>query len=576
MLRLDRVVPVVFVALLAGAACWPASNASGAASPGKLRYHGKEGQTYAYDVTIKAETDDYTEELKGTVTFKYDSLDGELLKVAFRGGLNKTRKSKPKPRSSRGFGPFGPGFPRIPRPPSPFARPTFTGTVTTNSNQLTVTPRGRVVNMTGDSQLPYLLGNLSVMMFEPLPEEAQPDWTVNVGVAITEEEQDDRFGPFGRFGPRFGPFSQNRPEERTAASEVYTYSTERVDGPLVVVNKTYRLDSPSTGEGKESFRIDGTGKWTFNRELGISESLDFKQSLVVTEGNATITFPVSIAYSRVPQEEWEKREAARIAAVERARQEREKKEAEKKAKAEAPIEGADREEVLAALKSSNLPKLESTLKMLAGKTEREDAEIAAAIEPLLKHPHSSVEKNAKAALAKFSPEFKRVRDLNDAYSHHRHSLSELGPPVTDGTPLPPGLVVAARRHGKWAAAKVVQVLEGDKVQIKFREWPWPDTVSRVDMRLAPPEVEQPDVDPSMIPGAATAGASADGYRTWTDDTGTFEIEAKYVGQEGDEVRLLRKSDGKEAKVRLSRLSEADRRFVERAREKPKVTNPFEP
>ena len=421
------------------------------------------------------------------------------------------------------------------------------------------------------------------MMFEPLPEEDQPNWTVNVGVSITEEE--DRggppFGPFGRFRPSFGPFGGSRPEERTAASEVYTYSTERVDGPLVVVNKTYRLDSPATGAGKESFQINGAGKWTFNRALGISESLDFQQKLVVTEGNSTTTFPVSIAYTRVPQEEWKKREAVRIAAAEKARQEREKQEAEKKAKAEAPIEGAQRAEILAALRSGNVPKLESTLKMLAGKTERADEELAGAIEPLLKHAHSSVQKHAKAALAKYSPEFKRIRDLNNAYSHHRHSLTDLGPPVLDNTPLPPGLVVAARRHGKWAAAKVLQVLEGNKVQIKFREWPWADTVSRVDMRLAPPEVEQPDVDPSMIPGAASAGAAATGapggtYRTWTDNSGTFTVEAKYVGEEDDRVRLVRKTDGKEIKVPLARLSEADRKFVEQARKAPKATNPFEP
>ena len=584
MVRFDRLTTFLIVSLVAGTALWPVSRAAGAPSPGKLRYKGQAGQTYAYDVQIKAETDDHTEEFQGVVSFKFNSVDDEMLKVTYHGGLNKTRKSKPKPRRGVPFGPFGPGFHHVPGPPSLFASNPFKGTTTT-TNELTLTPRGRILSMKGDSQLPYLLGNVSVMVFEPLPEENESSWTVNLGVSITEEggqEGPPFFG--GRFGP-FGPFGQDRREERTAASEVLTYRTERVDGDSVVVSRTYRLNSPATDKNEESFEINGTGKWTFNRKLGVSESLDFEQKLVVTEGNSTVTFPVSIAYRRLSDQQWQKMEQERIAAAEKARKEREQKEAEKKAKAAAPIERDERKEVLAALRSGNLPTLESMLKMLAGKTERSDEEIARAIEPLLKHRHSSVQKHAKSALAKFSPAYKRIDDLNREYRHHRHTVSDLGPPVMDSTPLPPGLIVAARWHNRWCAAKVVQVLPDGQVEIQFQEWPWKDKRSRADMRLAPPEVEQPDVDPRLLPQAATPAptppattptAAAGPYRTWTDNTGTFTIEAKYVGDEGQSVRLVRKTDGKEVKVPLARLSEADRQFVEQARRAPKPSNPFEP
>ena len=592
MTRLNPWATFLIVSLVASTALWPIARPASAQSPGKLRYKGQESQTYAYDVKITAETDDYTEEFQGVVSVKFNSVDDEQLKVTYHGGLNKTRKSKPKPRTGRpGFGPFGPGFgPHIPPPPfGPFSSTPFKGTTTT-TNDLVLTPRGRILSMTGDSQLPYLLGNVSLLVFEPLPEAAEPSWTVNLGVSITEEGGQEGPPFFGRFGP-FGPFGQDQREQRTAGSEVLTYSTERVDGATVVVNKTYRLTSPATGENKESFDINGAGKWTFNRELGVSESLDFKQKLVVHEGNSTTTFPVSITYRRLSSQEWGKMEQERIAAAEKARAEGERKEAENKAKADAPIDGDERKEVLAALGSNNLPKLETTLKMLAGKTERPDEEIARAIERLLKHPHSSVQTNAKDALAKFSPDFKRIHELNRTYSHHRHTLSEMGPPVMDGTPLAPGLIVAARWHNRWCAAKVVQVLAGGQVEIQFQEWPWKEKRSRADMRLAPPEVEQPDVDPSLLPraasagaasaGAATAGAAAPGaaggaYRTWSDDSGTFTIEAQYAGVEGDNVRLVRKTDGKEIKVPLARLSEADRKFVEQARQAPKVSNPFDP
>jgi hypothetical protein len=580
MVRFDRTLILLLASLIVGLSLWDAPPHACAQSPGKLRYKGQEGQTFAYDMKVTAETNDYIEEFKGVVSFKFNSVGEEQLNVTYQGGLNKTRKSKPKPQTGpRGFGPrfgpFGPGF--GPRPPfGPFSSTPFKGTTTT-TNVLTLTPRGRVQSMKGDSQLPYLLGNVSLLVFEPLPEEAEPSWTVNLGVSITEESEQEGPPFFGRFGP-FGPFGQGQREERTAGSEVLTYNTERVDRATVVVNKTYRLTSPATGEDKESFEITGEGKWTFNRQLGVSESLDFKQKLIVREGNSTTTFPVSITYRRLSSQEWEKMEQERIAKAEKARAEREQKEAEKKAKAEAPIEGDERKEVLAALKSNNLPKLESTLKMLAGKTERTDEEIAQAINPLLNHPHASVRKNAKSALAKFSPEFKRINDLNRAYAHHRNKLSDLGPPVMDNTPLPPGLIVAARWHNRWSAAKVVQVLENGQVEVQFREWPWKEKRNRADIRLAPPEVEQPDVDPSLLAGIASAGTATTGmtpgaYRSWTDSTGTFTIEAKYVGTEGEKVRLLRKTDGKEVLVPLARLSEADRKFLEQARQ---ADNPFEP
>lgn len=557
---------------------WPAG--AFAQQAGLLRYRGEQGQTYAYDVKITADTDDAIEDYKGVIAYTFHSVTADQLKVSYRGGLNKTQKPKPSSNAG-GFPPFGPFGPRFgpPMPFGPFGGNPFRGLVQT-TNELTLTPQGRIQNMKGDSQLPFLLGNLSLLVFEPLPDAAQASWTVNLGVAITDEGgQGDHpfFGPRGRFGP-FGPFGDNRPEERTAASEVLTFATERVAGDSVVLKRTYRLNSPVTDKNEESFTIDGSGTWTFDRKRGISESLDFKQNLAVRKGNSSTTIPLSISYRLLSSQEWEKIEQERLAAEKKAREELERKTAEKKAAAESPIEGDQRREVLAALNSGNVPKLESTLKMLSEKTERDDAEIAGAVEPLLRHPVASVREKAQAAFARFSPSYKRKYELNRAYNDR--NAVEPGPPVLDDTPLPPGLIVASLWHGQWRAAKVIQVLDDGQVEIQFQKWPWKDKRSRADIRLAPPEVDQPDVDPSMVPKAtpatstgavATAGTA---YRTWTDDSGTFSIEAKYVGDQGQSVRLLRK-DGKEVQVPLSRLSEADRNFVEQQRRAPKPTNPFE-
>ena len=55
-------------------------------------------------------------------------------------------------------------------------------------------------------------------------------------------------------------------------------------------------------------------------------------------------------------------------------------------------------------------------------------------------------------------------------------------------------------------------------------------------------------------------ASASEERTWTDTTGKFNITAELVHVENNQV-LLRSSDGRELKVPLERLSDADRKFI---------------
>jgi WD40 repeat protein len=53
-------------------------------------------------------------------------------------------------------------------------------------------------------------------------------------------------------------------------------------------------------------------------------------------------------------------------------------------------------------------------------------------------------------------------------------------------------------------------------------------------------------------------------RIWRSNAGSFSLEAKLIGKDGDSVYLLRKSDQKQIVVTLSRLSEADRSYVDAA------------
>jgi hypothetical protein len=56
-----------------------------------------------------------------------------------------------------------------------------------------------------------------------------------------------------------------------------------------------------------------------------------------------------------------------------------------------------------------------------------------------------------------------------------------------------------------------------------------------------------------------------GFRVWTSSNGNFHLRAKYVGRDGDDVKL-KKPDGHVIRVPFSKLSKADRRFVEEKEE----------
>src|SRR6476620_3756524 len=77
--------------------------------------------------------------------------------------------------------------------------------------------------------------------------------------------------------------------------------------------------------------------------------------------------------------------------------------------------------------------------------------------------------------------------------------------------------------------------------------------------------------------AAVALAVADGeLRTWTDATGKFKVEARFVSQEKDKVTLKDK-DGKLFEIEAKKLSAEDQKhLVELAKMPPMPDDPFKP
>ncbi len=469
------------------------------------RYQWKDGQEFVYQVEIVADLPAEVETMTGHAVYTVKSA-ADPLKISYRGGLGKVTKRKPGAGSSRpsAFGPFGPrGF--APPPPfSPFARRSnpFQGLEQT-TNEVSLTARGVILALKGTSHLPYLLGNLSLLPFETLPESDQQAWSVESGVLITERNDQSSGHPFDPFGGdpffagRFGRGSR-QPEKTTTGSRETRYRLVEQNENLATYEKTFVMTSPG---GDVRLKVEGKGTWTFHRQLNVPESLTYQQDLHIKDGNVAVVVPVKINYRRLSSEEWAKIERDRLAAIEERKAEMARQAAEAKAKADAPIEGAERTAVLTSLDMGEDARRLATLKMLSSKTPREDAGLAAAIRPHIDAADEATRSAAKAALAAFAPQFKRVYELNRRY-RDRKEVAERGLWVAYDTPLPIGLIVAANKNHyeqKYYPAEVVSVASDGLVKVRyFGGGRWTEDRLREDMYLAPPDVEQPNLDEAQM------------------------------------------------------------------------------
>jgi hypothetical protein len=565
-----------FAAVFAIIALLAASPATTFGQNPELRYQAAAGQQFAYDIEITIDSPTKVTTLKGLARYTVNSANADQLNLTYRGGLNESSKGKATGGGGRGpfgpgFGPFGPGFRG---PPDPFSRPAFAGKVQT-TNRITLNTRGGVVAMEGDSQLPYLLGNVSLLPFEVLPPGNERQWKYDTGISIeTKNENTDRFGPFGRagrFGP-FGPFGQEEDKKSQSGEEAADYSIQSQDDQKVSIKKTYRLKTPPVRE-EPGLEITGEGTWVFNRKDQLPESMDFKQKLLISEPNTQTTVPISISYRRLSAEA--------IAKMDQEAQQRlkemEQKAAAEKQKAEAPLTPDEKRNALTSLSSGDSKKIGEALAFLRGKSLKEpDSEVAAAIETLLAHQNPKTKEDAKATLRKWSPEFNRKLKLNEAYAE-RSPVESTDREVNSLTPLYVGQIIQFQDHGSfWYAGEVLELLSDGKVRIRGRGFGAREsTVARRNIQLAPDEVDQPHKPPTASPTTATSTSAATGStRTWTDASGEHKIEATYLGVADGKVKL-KKSDGKEIAVPLDKLSADDQKLVEKLQAAKKSPNPFE-
>lgn len=146
-----------------------------------------------------------------------------------------------------------------------------------------------------------------------------------------------------------------------------------------------------------------------------------------------------------------------------------------------------------------------------------------------------------------------------------------GSALAEGSVVAAGQKVHAYWFGKWQEGEVVETSTSPLVKVRVpspvpgappQEIPLPRHWVRSMGAAPPPAATASSPAPSASPPPAATAS-----RTWTDSSGKFTIEAKYISFDGGQV-TLQQPDGKQLRLPLDKLSAADRTYVTEQASRP--------
>ncbi len=336
------------------------------AEPVELRYQWESGARYGFDVEVTADHGEAIETLQGTPILQVQSAeDGQARLQLLNKQLGSTIKAKnPRTRVRA---------PVIPRIPTDLGRGF-------NGHELTLDDRGRVVNQRGESQLPFVLGNLAQLLIEPFPAEAAATWTntESTTIRITSE-----------WPPR-SPFRRDVEQERLNAEESTTFTITDVTDDTVVITKEYRLATVETVKDQPRMELTGSGEITFDRRRRLPSAMDYEANFIVREDNQEVKHPLTVRFRLLSDEELAAHEEqVALAAAER----------------KAPPTGEQRASLLEDLTSGDVARGRKALIDMQPKepsADQEDVELAAALAKWLSHEDQSLRHLAGQSLEKWA------------------------------------------------------------------------------------------------------------------------------------------------------------------------------
>jgi hypothetical protein len=256
--------------------------------------------------------------------------------------------------------------------------------------ELTIDAFGKLKKYTGQSPLPFLLGEASMLVIEPLSPEGEAKWEVASDLAVGTRQQPG--GPGAR-SQAMRRAIRGEPEPRqytSSATEKTEYQRGSARGELVSIKRHSQLTSAGGGDtGVPAWDRESQGEITFDTKAGAPRKGSFKDTLKVTIGEISATVPLVVSYRLLSDAELaklEKQAAEAKAAHEAAEAERNR-----------PVDNAEVKKLLGDLKSPD--KRRAALDRLAkGPVNDQQPQVAKAVAKLLGDPDSGVVKAAVVVL----------------------------------------------------------------------------------------------------------------------------------------------------------------------------------
>jgi len=213
--------------------------------------------------------------------------------------------------------------------------PGLGGGITHTEGKLVVDALGRILDASGEEQLPYVLGPPEALPIERLPSGIRNSWREENAILITQvkEEEDWGFpglpgyrrprgfprppgfpggprslrppiGPgFSRF-PGLSPFSEPAATVTTfPAMERTVYELGKSSGDTVTIKKRYELKALVKSGGAPPLEMTGEGEIVFNKRAGFPESMRYTATLSRSVDNVTLRIPLTVTYRKADPSE---------------------------------------------------------------------------------------------------------------------------------------------------------------------------------------------------------------------------------------------------------------------------------
>ena len=364
--------------LAGGALVAPGFAAEPVTPPAPLRYAWAQAGKLAYAVELEIDHGAELETQKGTVIISVAPGDeGQALVSMPPLRLASQRTLKP------GRNPIGPGFgPPIPRLPPLLGPPDFSAF---NGHELKMDARGRVISERGEAQLPFALGALIPLLFQPLPEVAEARWqrTQETAIRVTAE------------GPCRNPFRAETEAGRLNAEEVTTCEVRALSDARVDLVRTYVLRTVQTVGGEAAMELSGSGTIALDRARGLPTEVTYSLRFQEREENREQRYPIRFSCKLLNEADLKQQEEQAKAALDAAKAATEAR--------RAPPTASERDALLAELQSGDKERGRRAMNTLQHKQPaKPDAAIAMALAGWLGHGDAFVRQQAAEALANWA------------------------------------------------------------------------------------------------------------------------------------------------------------------------------